>query len=204
MTAQPCDWRDLTCHDARTIADLAHRYGWMVVGSVTEPTWDSTGNTDQSLMLLMGTHDGKSAVRILAHWIDVDRHGIAHHDGCTVEDIDADLIDKIRHLGYLDGSPPAKHGVRMTDERNATQRVHPLHPDNIAALGRLGFTVVATESYDKTLSEIERLRAWKAEATEVLATWENVWEAVGRPGELGASKAQACLVALFPSRKPAT
>ena len=92
----------------------------------------------------------------------------------------------------------------MTDERNATQRVHPLHPDNIAALGRLGFTVVATESYDKTLSEIERLRAWKAEATEVLSTWENVWEALGRPGELGASKAQACLVALFPSRKPAT
>ena len=91
MTAQPCDWRNLTCHDARTIADLAHRYGWMVVGSVTEPTWaDSTGNTDQSLMLLMGAHDGGSAVRILAHWIDVDRHGIAHHDGCTIEDIDAD------------------------------------------------------------------------------------------------------------------
>ena len=39
--------------------------------------------------------------------------------------------------------------------------------------------------------ELERLRAWKREAMIVLAEWESVWEAAGRPGALGASKASA-------------
>lgn len=39
--------------------------------------------------------------------------------------------------------------------------------------------------------ELEQLRAWKAEAMEVLASWEKVWEAAGRPGPLGQSKALA-------------
>ena len=40
-------------------------------------------------------------------------------------------------------------------------------------------------------SELERLRAWKAEAMVVLNEWEAAWEAAGRPGALGSSKAQA-------------
>lgn len=44
--------------------------------------------------------------------------------------------------------------------------------------------------------EIERLRAWKAEATEVIGSWEQVWEALGRPGRLGESKAAAVLRAV--------
>lgn len=36
--------------------------------------------------------------------------------------------------------------------------------------------------------ELEQLRAWKAEAMEVLARWELVWDAAGRPGRLGRSK----------------
>lgn len=39
--------------------------------------------------------------------------------------------------------------------------------------------------------EIARLRAWKAEALTVLAEWEETWEAAGRPGRLGGSKAIA-------------
>ena len=45
-------------------------------------------------------------------------------------------------------------------------------------------------------AEIERLRSWKAEATEVLGSWEEVWEALGRPGRLGESKAAAVLRAV--------
>jgi len=37
--------------------------------------------------------------------------------------------------------------------------------------------------------EIDRLRAWKAEALVVLAEWDEVWVAAGKPGPLGTSKA---------------
>jgi len=43
----------------------------------------------------------------------------------------------------------------------------------------------------KRRSELERLRAWKAEAMFVLGQWEQAWEAAGRPGALGTSKAIA-------------
>lgn len=41
--------------------------------------------------------------------------------------------------------------------------------------------------------ELNKLRRWKAEATEVIERWEEVWEAAGRPGELGSSKPKALL-----------
>lgn len=52
--------------------------------------------------------------------------------------------------------------------------------------------VVEAEWVEATAAagEVERLRAWKAEAMTVLGDWEAVWEAAGRPGRLGGSKAQ--------------
>ncbi len=47
--------------------------------------------------------------------------------------------------------------------------------------------------------ELAQLRAWKAEAMEVLGQWERVWEAAGRPGPLGGSKAEA-VARLFTER----
>ncbi len=41
--------------------------------------------------------------------------------------------------------------------------------------------------------EARTLAHWKAEAMEVGAAWERVWEALGEPGALGASKAEASL-----------
>ena len=41
--------------------------------------------------------------------------------------------------------------------------------------------------------EVERLRRWKAEALQVLAGWETVWEALGMPGDLGQQKSSAAL-----------
>lgn len=43
----------------------------------------------------------------------------------------------------------------------------------------------------KGLDELDRLRRWKAEAVEVLASWEQTWEAAGRPGRPGSSKAES-------------
>lgn len=42
------------------------------------------------------------------------------------------------------------------------------------------------------LDEIRNLRRWKDEATLVLTQWDSVWEAMGRPGRPGTSKAEAC------------
>lgn len=44
---------------------------------------------------------------------------------------------------------------------------------------------------EAALDEIARLRRWKAEAIDVLAAWELVWDAAGRPGRPGQSKAEA-------------
>lgn len=43
-------------------------------------------------------------------------------------------------------------------------------------------------------AKVERLTAWKDEALTVLADWEKVYDALGRPGLLGESKARAALV----------
>lgn len=42
-----------------------------------------------------------------------------------------------------------------------------------------------------TRSEVQRLRQWKREALIVLRDWLAVWDAAGRPGELGESLAKA-------------
>ncbi len=38
--------------------------------------------------------------------------------------------------------------------------------------------------------EIDRLRAWKAEALIVLNEWDEVWKLLGKPGSLGQTKAR--------------
>jgi len=52
------------------------------------------------------------------------------------------------------------------------------------------------ETYDAMTAEIDRLRQWKAEAMIVLAEWDEVWEAAGKPGPLGGSKAANVLAML--------
>jgi hypothetical protein len=39
------------------------------------------------------------------------------------------------------------------------------------------------------MREVRELEAWKESAMLVLGEWEEVWEAAGKPGRLGASKA---------------
>ena len=41
--------------------------------------------------------------------------------------------------------------------------------------------------------EAASLRLWKKGATQVLLEWEKVWEAAGKPGDFGSSKAEATL-----------
>jgi hypothetical protein len=52
----------------------------------------------------------------------------------------------------------------------------------------------ASSALREAWAEVARLRDWKAEALTVLADWEAVYEVLGRPGPLGASKAFAALV----------
>lgn len=39
--------------------------------------------------------------------------------------------------------------------------------------------------------EIGRLMEWKESVMEILTKWDAVWEAAGRPGKLGSSKAES-------------
>lgn len=41
--------------------------------------------------------------------------------------------------------------------------------------------------------EVEDLRRWKAEATAVIAEWDQLWEQAGRPGRLGDTRAAGLL-----------
>lgn len=52
-----------------------------------------------------------------------------------------------------------------------------------------------TVPVDLTPENVETIkaRAWKTEALTVLAAWDEVWEALGRPGPLGSSKAAGAL-----------
>ena len=45
--------------------------------------------------------------------------------------------------------------------------------------------------YSEAADEIDRLRRWKREATEVIERWDKVFDALGRPGRLGELKSVA-------------
>lgn len=46
------------------------------------------------------------------------------------------------------------------------------------------------------VAEVERLMDWKRDAMRVLAGWERVWDALGKPGPLGATKSDNALAAV--------
>lgn len=52
------------------------------------------------------------------------------------------------------------------------------------------------QQFADALKEIDYLRRWQIEMIAVLSEWEKVWEAAGRPGQLGQSKATGLLEAL--------
>lgn len=77
---------------------------------------------------------------------------------------------------------------------------HRYGPDAEAVAERIlaainGDTVPAP-TLPEDVGELVRLKSWKAEATEVIAGWERVWDAMGRPGRLGRPKSEGCLEAL--------
>lgn len=91
------------------------------------------------------------------------------------------IVDDFGDVGWDDDLPPSDYGdiVKMLDRRICKDygRGDHGHTDCLAM--------------SEAAKEIEQLRAWKAEALEVLAAWERVWEAVGKlgkPGPLGESK----------------
>lgn len=45
------------------------------------------------------------------------------------------------------------------------------------------------DQVDTLQREVRELEQWKKEALLVLGEWDRVWEAAGKPGRLGASKA---------------
>lgn len=52
-------------------------------------------------------------------------------------------------------------------------------------------SMTAFDEVKKLQQQVRDLQAWKESAMTVLGEWEEVWEAVGKPGRLGASKAMS-------------
>ena len=68
--------------------------------------------------------------------------------------------------------------------------------------GHYTCTMCGAQDVDALLAEVERLRRWKAEALQVLAGWEAVWEALGMPGDWGQQKSSAALAEVERLRAP--
>ncbi len=75
--------------------------------------------------------------------------------------------------------------------------VAPPAENNSGHLARVNEINLLTAAAD----ELEYLARWKAEATEVLGAWEQVYEAAGCPGPLGGSKAEAVRALLNEERE---
>ncbi len=60
---------------------------------------------------------------------------------------------------------------------------------------------LACQEIQAAWNELAQLRQWKREACDVMSKWEKVWEALGRPGKLGRSKAEGALVEVERLRK---
>lgn len=92
-------------------------------------------------------------------------------------------------------------------DTDAAERVHAvldaratmlgLDPEQVYTVGVAGVlhTLNVSDLTD-VLSELASLRRWKQEAMTVLAEWDRVHEALGRPGALGESKASGALAAV--------
>lgn len=64
--------------------------------------------------------------------------------------------------------------------------------DLLPGLAMMADDLNAAEGENNGLSvEVDRLSAWKHSAMAVLAEWDDVWEAAGKPGPLGTSKAES-------------
>lgn len=64
----------------------------------------------------------------------------------------------------------------------------------LADLRRIANHPFDSDPYDASVEcaeaadEVERLRDWKEQAILVISRWDDMWELVGRPGPLGASR----------------
>ena len=72
--------------------------------------------------------------------------------------------------------------------------------ESLIHAGRNGVHVVIDPETEDRLNHLldiikerESLMRWKAEATEVIESWERVYEALGDPGELGQRRSDAAL-----------
>ena len=121
----------------------------------------------------------------------------------------ARLLDQAIHTAGDEGGREravADHAVIAAALSDTTggRRVARLH-ESYSSQIRLAFEGEATalaenaelrERAEQAERQVRELERWKAEGMVVLAEWDRVWEALGRPGRLGESKALSVLAAL--------
>lgn len=55
------------------------------------------------------------------------------------------------------------------------------------------FNTIPYSTFNDMCDKIDQLERWKTQALEVLEHWDNMWEAIGKPGVLGESKSKGVL-----------
>lgn len=130
------------------------------------------------------------------HWVSIgslESHRKVQLSRSDLDDLRATAIELRRleaersdHLWLLSGS-------RMTLDGIAEGREGPTEAAAQAQriVDHIGHRL--TDEPPHTLVENDELRGWKESAINVLSEWDEVFDALGRPGKLGASKAESAL-----------
>ena len=128
------------------------------------------------------------------HWVSIgslESHRKVQLSRSDLDDLRATAIELRRleaersdHLWLLSGS-------RMTLDGIAEGREGPTEAAAQAQriVDHIGHRL--TDEPPHTLVENDELRGWKESAINVLSEWDKVFDALGRPGKLGASKAES-------------
>lgn len=123
----------------------------------------------------------------------IDRQGVndleyvaaLHNDALPIiRELRTQLVAKEKECkDWKDGSDvEAFHGDEAREEAGQLRGALHDHEKMLAA---------EVERRERTEKERDALRNWKTSAMNVLAEWDTAWEAAGRPGKLGSSKAAA-------------
>lgn len=128
-------------------------------------------------------------------WHSVDEMRQADRDATFIADAPTLLAEAVTELRRLEAER-SDHlwllsGSRMTLDGIAEGREGPTEAAAQAQriVDHIGHRL--TDEPPHTLVENDELRGWKESAINVLSEWDKVFDALGRPGKLGASKAES-------------
>lgn len=193
------EWKAISIEELANLPRKEQLSSWVRIGSVTRMVTDVSYSAEASSYVYT-THDGVEAAWAdyeLDHWGAVIEKPEPLHPHGVLPDAEGSVIWTSGYVCRSSGDE--RDEARVEAERRWPQpfrRSDRLPIDWLNEGMSSGFVLGAqwqsardAERIRELEAEAEQLRGWKAEARAVLGEWEQTWEAAGRPGALGASKA---------------